>query len=273
MNRKKAGKFFILTFDLEKFVRPVEKNLDYNEDELFEVSKQGLDRIMEILRRHGIKSTFFVTYDFAKKYSKMIKKLSSEGHEIALHAYNHSDNYLHSDKEDTYDKLKKAKRYLEKISGKNIKGFRSPQCRILDFNILEKLGISYDSSLHPTYVPGKYFHLFSRRRPFYDGKILEIPVSVAAFFRLPFSWLWFRNFGLFYEKACTRLNLLNSDYVNLYFHPWDFADLEKYEGIIEGWYLRNTGKKFASMIEKYIKYCKKMGLYSVTISDYIKSEI
>jgi hypothetical protein len=99
--------------------------------------------------------------------------------------------------------------------------------------------------------------------------VKEIPISVTAFFRLPFSWIWFRNFGLKYAKICTRLSLINSDYINLYFHPWDFVDLRDFKGKISPFILKNAGRRFSRMFEDYIGYCKRINLKSKTVSEYI----
>ena len=57
-------------------------------------------------------------------------------------------------------------------------------------------------------------------------------------------FLWFRNIGLGYAKICTRLSLIGSDYVNIYFHPWEFVNLEKlkYSDRLPKLIIRNTGE-------------------------------
>ena len=265
-------KYLLLTFDVEEFVRPIEKNLEYDEKELFEVSRNGLERIIQILKSKDVKATFFVTHDFSMRYKGLIKRIIKERHEIGLHAYKHNDNYAGMDDEEVYKLLKRAKDGLEGEFKIRINGFRSPQLQFVSPDVLNKLGIKYDSSFHPTYVPGKYFHAFGKRGLFKEDGVIVVPISVAAGLRLPFSWIWFRNFGLGYAKFCTRLALMNSMYINIYFHPWDFADLSSYRKEIGGLYVRNSGENLARDIERYIDFCKSKGLVGSTMIDFLKKE-
>src|SRR3954462_8817205 len=50
---------------------------------------RGLPRILEILRRHGIKATFYVPGDTAERHTEAIKEVIAEGHEIGHHGYLH----------------------------------------------------------------------------------------------------------------------------------------------------------------------------------------
>ena len=80
----------LLTFDLEEFDLPREFNCDISEEKMYEISREGLSNVTELLRKHNIKGTFFVTLNFAKKYPDLIRELDKEGHEIASHGYDHS---------------------------------------------------------------------------------------------------------------------------------------------------------------------------------------
>lgn len=262
-------KYLLLTFDIEEFDLPEEYGISINEDEKFRVSFDGTKRILRLLERTNIKSTFFVTAKFAEKFLKLIKKIS-QNHEIALHGYSHSDDYNKMDEKDSEIMLRKAKKIIEKIIRKDVFGFRAPRLRIKTFSLLNNLKIKYDSSLHPTYVPGRYNHLFKTRKPHFIKNILEIPISVTPILRLPFTYIWFRNLGLTYAKICTKLNLVNSDYVNIYFHPYDFLDLKKYSNKIPNILIRNTGKVLERDLKKYILWCKRNKLKDITMNEYMK---
>ncbi len=49
-----------------------------------------IDSIISVLQEKNCPSTFFVTGKWAESYPEALKKLSSAGHEIASHSYNHS---------------------------------------------------------------------------------------------------------------------------------------------------------------------------------------
>ena len=263
-------KALLLTFDIEQFIRPVELALDYDEDHLFEVGREGLEHILQLLKEVDSKATFFVTCEFAMRNKPLIKQLVKQGHELALHAYQHTDRYNLMNPEEALEKLRTAKKELEETFHVVIRGFRSPQLHFVDKEILKKIGITYDSSYHPTWIPGHYLHFFGTRKIFKENGITIVPISVAAGLKLPFSWLWFRLFGLTYAKICTKLALFRTGYINIYFHPWDFTDLQPYKNEIGGWYAKHTGSWTIKNMKKYINWCKSQGLQAMTLSTYLK---
>jgi hypothetical protein len=46
--------------------------------------------------------------------------------------------------------------------------------------------------------------------------------------RIPLFWLAFKNFPLFIYTFLAKRTLRKQGYLNIYFHPWEFADLSKY---------------------------------------------
>ncbi len=254
----KQEKKILLTFDVEEF--------DFvNGKDKFEISKKGLQEIEILLDKYNIKVTFFTTLKFAEKYPKFIKELEKKGHEIASHGYIHSDSYLES-----MEKLEKVIKKVKKL-GLDVKGFRAPRYEIKGISDLEKFGFKYDSSLHPTCIPGRYFNIFKSRKIHKKGNILEIPPSVLPLIRLPIFWLAFKNFGKTYAKIFTRINFLFSDYTMLVFHPWEFSDLRK----IKMMKIMKTksGKELLKMLENYIVFCKNRGYEFSTINDYLEKSV
>ena len=260
----------LLTVDLEEFVTPAEVGMDIKKDELFNISIEGFNNLIKILSKYpDIKVTFFTTLEFAEKSKSKLKELLNSGHEIALHGLYHKTSLLKMDKKDVKKELLLAKNKLEKMFNIKVKGFRSPQMKGIDLKLLKEIGIKYDSSLHPTYVPGKYNNFFKKRERFFDN-IWEVPVSVVPIIRAPFSWVWFRNFGLNYAKICTRLVFIDKDYVNLYFHPWDFVDINKkpFAGNISKVILRNSGNRMIKKFDKYLSWCEN-NFKSITMGEYV----
>ena len=51
----------------------------------------GVDRILETLKKENCKSTFFLTGKFMERYPDAVQKIFYEKHEIANHSYNHQD--------------------------------------------------------------------------------------------------------------------------------------------------------------------------------------
>lgn len=104
----------------------------------------GIPKIMEIEEENNIRSTFFFRpiYDDdseVSEYKKTIRELTSRRWEVGLHANN---------AETLYD-IYKEKKTLEKVTGKEIEGYRAHCLRIFEntFANLAKTGIKYDSSV------------------------------------------------------------------------------------------------------------------------------
>jgi peptidoglycan/xylan/chitin deacetylase (PgdA/CDA1 family) len=277
---------FLLSFDVEEFTMPEEMGAiktKEQQDHLFKISAEGLKKIMKILKEERIIATFFCTYEFFYRYPKLIQQISEEGNEVAIHAYAHKDNYQIMDEKKAIKKLKKAKREIEKKLQITITGFRGPGFRAPSLLVLSNAGFTYDSSIHPTYIPGHYNNLTKSRKIQNDKgwagtDIAVIPISVVPFLRFPFSWLWFRNSPLLYTKMCTWANMATDKYTLLYFHPWEAIDLKKElkkseiqlkTSLITTLVLRGTGAKFLQKLKEYIIWAKKRGTFK-TIDQYLK---
>ena len=259
----------MITFDLEEFVTPAEIGMDINKEILFKLSLEGLTNIINLLKKHPkIKATFFTTWEFAQRAQEFLSSLISDGHELALHGLTHNINLSQMNLNDIKNELLTAKNNLERKFNVKINGFRSPQMKDIDPSVFKEIGITYNSSLHPTYIPGRSNNFFKRRNPYYD-LVYNIPVSVTPLLRLPFSWIWFRNMGLFYSKICTKLSCIDQDFINIYFHPWDFVNINKepFKGNVMGLILRNTGDSMISQFDKYLTWCEN-NFNSVTMSEY-----
>jgi len=47
--------------------------------------------LLDVLKREGLKVTFFITGDYADRYPDLTRRIVAEGHEIANHTYTHTD--------------------------------------------------------------------------------------------------------------------------------------------------------------------------------------
>jgi len=256
-------KKILLTFDVEEFDLPREHGQNLGEKE-FEISKEGLIIIKELLERHNLKSTLFTTADFAKKFPVLIRDLSKE-HEIACHGYCHSDSCI-----EDISRVGLAKKEIEEIIGKKINGFRAPRFEIKDIHALSDFGFIYDSSVHPTIAPGRYFNVSEKRKIHKKGEIIEIPLSTLPLFpflRAPFNWYLFRHFPSVYGKLFTQINFSFSPYLTLIFHPWEFVDLSKQN--IPKAFVKNSGEPLLKKLEKYIFFCKKKKYDFKTMGDFL----
>ena len=107
--------------------------------------KVGLPRILDMLKRQGIKATFFVPGWVAEKYQEQIKRIAAEGHEIAHHGYLHEDCSKLTIKQERA-MLIRGSEALKRVTGKSPGGARL----VLGKNtlrLLSEMGFEYESTL------------------------------------------------------------------------------------------------------------------------------
>ena len=250
----------LLTFDLEEFDLPLEFDCPITEEEQISTTNEGLTNVLQLLERHDIPATFFTTSFYANKSRELILNIPSR-HEIASHSKYHSA-FSESDP-------KESKTELENITGKVINGFRMPMYRKIDKRLLWNAGYIYDSSLNPTFIPGRYNKLTAPRKIHFDKSysLIEIPVSVSPAIRFPLFWLSFKNLPYpFYKYMCRRV-IRKDSYLHLYFHPWEFAGLDRFR--IPGYIKKISGISLTERLERLIIDLQPDCEFS-TISGYLK---
>jgi peptidoglycan/xylan/chitin deacetylase (PgdA/CDA1 family) len=111
-------------------------------------NRQGVPRIVEILKRHNVPASFYVPAVTAMLYPDEQRSLAAQGHEIGIHGWIHERNsVLPIDVE--RDLMQRSFDVLKKITGVEPVGMRTPSW---DFSpntlrLAKELGLIYDSSL------------------------------------------------------------------------------------------------------------------------------
>ena len=235
----------LLSFDIEEFDMAFEygKTIDF-EDQIA-ISIEGTTTILDLLAKHSVKATFFSTVTFAINASKVIQRIIDEGHEIASHGYYHSD----------FDKkhLKESREKLEEITGQKVIGFRMPRMQPVDEKEIFKAGYKYNSSINPTYLPGRYNNFDKPRTYFIEENVLQIPASVTPIIRFPLFWLSFHNLPVWLYSYLCKITLKKDGYLNIYFHPWEFTNLNQKERFnFPSYVSKNTGEKMIERMDNLI---------------------
>lgn len=251
-------RFILLGFDLEEFDMPLEYGKIISFDEQLRFSDEGMTAVMQILNNHNSIATFFTTAQYALHRKELIKNIASK-HEIASHTY------YHSDFEESH--LLQSKLVLEEISQSKVDGLRMPRMRNVSAHAVIKAGYHYDSSIHPTWLPGRYNNLSKPRTVYTDNGLIRLPASVTPTFRIPLFWLSFKNFPFGLYKKMVKQTLQHDGYVCLYYHPWEFTSLinsgiPKYTRTIDG-------EEFAERLDMLIGYLQQHGDCIKTI-DFLK---
>ena len=239
----------LLSFDIEEFDMPFEYNREISFEDQIRVSTIGTETILDILKKHQIKATFFSTATFAIHIPELLKRIIDEGHELASHTYYHSSF-------DVVD-LINSKKKLEELSNTEVVGFRMPRMQPVDEKEIFKAGYRYNSSINPTYLPGRYNN-FDKPRTFYKQEgVWQIPASVSPIVRFPLFWLSFHNLPLWMYKIVAKWTLKKDGYLNIYFHPWEFTNLDNKEAYnFPGYVSKNSGDTMAERVDNFIIWLK-----------------
>ena len=138
----------LLSFDIEEFDMPFEYNRAISLEEQISISTEGTLIILDLLKKNKLKATFFCTVIFAQNAEALIRRIITDGHELASHGYYHS---AFKD-----EHLLQSRLALEQLSGTKVNGYRMARMMPVDEKEIQKAGYLYNSSINPTWLPGRY---------------------------------------------------------------------------------------------------------------------
>ena len=141
----------ILGIDFEDWYHPelIKKNITSNEK--IEPSViQGIDKILDWLRKNETLATFFVVGELLEFRPEIFDKIIENGHEIGFHTMHHTKLDNIGSKEKFTEEIKK----FEQLTKKKSKGFRAPTFSLNQktswaIDVLQKNNYMYDSSVVP----------------------------------------------------------------------------------------------------------------------------
>jgi peptidoglycan/xylan/chitin deacetylase (PgdA/CDA1 family) len=135
-------------------------------------SRTAVPRILEILRRHEIRASFFVPGVVAQLHPDEQRRVAGDGHEVAMHGWIHEGT---SELTAAVERELMARAFdtLAKIAGRPPVGLRAPSW---DFSpstlgLVRELGLLYDSSLMADDDP---YELLEDDQP---TGVVELPVE------------------------------------------------------------------------------------------------
>lgn len=242
----------LLSFDVEEFDMAMEYGGTLSMDEQLEITTTGLYRVLQLLEPFRTRCTFYCTAQYALNRADLVRKLHEEGFEIASHGYYHS-SFSHED-------LGRSKSVLEDIIAAPVLGYRMARMMPLDDREVEEAGYLYNSSINPTWIPGRYNNLSQPRTLFWSGKLIQLPASVTPWFRIPLFWLSFHNFFLPLYLQFLGQVLKRDGYANIYFHPWELVDYSGRGGAkYPGYVTRNSGAAMEKRLTILLNWAFKKG--------------
>jgi polysaccharide deacetylase family protein (PEP-CTERM system associated) len=187
--------------------------------------ERSMNHLLDLLRSHQTRATFFVLGEVASAHPRLIQTLIAEHHEVACHGDRHED-VSRQTPDEFRDDVRRAKAQIEAVVGRPVIGYRAPNFSIgraqsWAYAILAEEGFSYDSSLYPIHhdrygqpdalrFPHEIWRSGSNSLtefPIGTTRLLgtNIPVGGGGLFRLlPYA---------FFNRGIRR--------VMFYLHPWE----------------------------------------------------
>jgi peptidoglycan/xylan/chitin deacetylase (PgdA/CDA1 family) len=246
----------LLSFDVEEFDAPLEYGGWIPEAEQDAVTVAGLHRVLTLLAELGIRTTLFCTAGFAERHAGLIREAAGR-HEIASHGIRHADLEPGD--------LQGSRERLERVVGGAVRGFRAPRMTPVSAADLRAAGYAYDSSEHPTWLPGRYNRLGAPRRVALREGVLTLPASVTPLVRLPLFWASFKNLPGWLIRLASAWTLRADGYLVLYFHPWEFADLSAYR--LPVYVKRIDGARLLGRLGEHLRWLRARAVF-VTMSEF-----
>ena len=217
----------ILTFDLEFWWNNplLEPYLPKDKKTLIDCTVESIRPLLDLLKKHKIKATFFVLGELAQKHPDLIRDIFEAGHEIASHGYSHKNlwdlNEIEFEKE-----IKLTNQIIKDITGSTPKGFRAPSFSLNQktkwaLDILKDNGFFYDSSLFPLKTPFYGMNNVPLDIHRFSNGLIELPLAVYQLtkFRIPIcGGFYFRVSPLSLYLYFLKLSAKKRTPV-VYFHP------------------------------------------------------
>lgn len=202
---------------------------------------RNIDKTLQLFSDNGAKATFFTLGWVAEHHPEVVRRIVSEGHELASHGICHRRVWSQTPDEFRQD-AGHARKLLEDVGGTAVTGYRAASWSIDSrtpwaHDILAELGYKYSSSVYPVShdhygVPDapRYPHslgtLQIKEIPPSTSRVLgkNIPVSGGGYFRL---------FPLSLSKYFINRHQASETYPYIfYFHPWELdPDQPRFDGI------------------------------------------
>ena len=260
---KLNSRYVMLSFDTEEFDIPREQGRTIPLEEKIRVSEEGSNLILDILKQESIRATFFCTTTLLLNAPKLANRIINEGHEMASHGCDHADPRP--------EHVVESKSLLEREFGVQIHGYRQPRMFKVDNNILLREGYSYNSSINPAFIPGRYMNLNVSRLPFVKEGILQIPASVTPWLRFPLFWLSAHHLPLWLYEMLVRRTLNYDGFFNTYFHPWEFVRILRVPEYGVPFLIgHNSGKPMQKRLQHLIQMLKAEGAVFITYNEFSK---
>lgn len=215
-------KTFLFSVDFEEFYA-VERQETFRRTPLPELA----ERLLDFLRRAGMRCTFFVVGEIAEHFPEAVRAIAAEGHELACHTHTHRPLNEHTPASLREDLLRNLDAVRACAKGP-VTGFRAPIVSLTPetawaYEVLAELGFKYSSSVVPARNPLYGWPGFGAAPRMVKG-VMEVPMTLAGLGPLQApvgAGTYFRCLPMpLVRRAFNRCARRDEPVVG-YFHPYD----------------------------------------------------
>lgn len=154
---------------------------------------KGHRALRELLDRFEAPLSAFVQTSILSEYEKALPVLQSLATEVHSHSHTHASEGF-----DSRYELETSLGVLEKTFRQDQYGYRAPFGKLYDgdIDLIQSLGYAFDSSVFPSFRPGKFNHLRASIEPTrWSNGLLELPFGVLPQVRLILGISYMKLFG------------------------------------------------------------------------------
>ncbi|MCX7647961.1 MAG: polysaccharide deacetylase family protein [Elusimicrobiales bacterium] len=245
------NKIATITLDSDTFVEEISAKYSAEEKEkiITQTYKKSVERIFDVLNKHGIKITLFIISSHLK-YSDCVtitRKILSAGNEIGDHSYSHDRKIANLKENEFLKEIENSKNILFKKLNIIPSGFRSPGAEINErmIKILSLKNYLYDSSSNHSFLYSKlkkfYFAFFRKEKynhykitntdlPQKINSIYEFPLTASAFLGLPLFNFFLSPLGKL-GTGILNQTIEKKEYLNYVIHLHEFISDTEIKGI------------------------------------------
>ena len=246
----------LLTFNIIAPEIPLSYQKIVTEEELLKITTDGTQKILEILEKYQVHTTFFVEISLVEKLPELLKTIAKKGHELGL-----LNKYSYQKEIET------AKDLLEELTGKTIRGMRQFLEKRLSSEKLKAMQFIYRSPMDFSNI---FFfkNALERKIAYEEHEIMVIPESVSPYSRLPYNDFTFQMIPMkFYQNMVTE-TLQKEEYVMIYLNSWQFVELNDQKFGLSFYRKYNLGVQMEEKLDRFLKFVEENDLAITRMKDF-----
>jgi polysaccharide deacetylase family protein (PEP-CTERM system associated) len=220
-----------LSFDIEDYYQIIYRDYFQMDGAPGAEVERNTHWLLDTLKETGTSATFFLLGNVARQFPALVKRIVHEGHEIAVHGYDHSFVFA-MQPADFRSAVTRAKEEIEQCAGAQAVGYRAPafslnKSSLWAIDILKESGFLYDASI-------KNIKKYSLCAPCSQKSIYRWPNGL---YEIPLSCInvlgqdipvagggYLRHFPYWWTKYALQ-HLESKHYPGIvYMHPYEFED-------------------------------------------------